>query len=174
MTLCYLELMTDSDLDKVVAIERNVYDFPWTRSDFEDSLRNNQLGLCLRKATGMLVGYCVLMLSVDEMHLLNLCVTPSAQGQGSGLTLLCESVRIMRMQQLRCMLLEVRQSNWRAMRLYNHFGFIKIGKRKNYYAERHSGREDAIVMRYRVHSEMLIKPPVTIIRHDSIAKYRFL
>ncbi|WP_225721827.1 ribosomal protein S18-alanine N-acetyltransferase [Candidatus Vallotiella sp. (ex Adelges kitamiensis)] len=144
----YLETMTERDLDKVIEIERDVYDFPWTRGDFEDSIKSGYFGVCLRKFTGMLVGYCILMLVVDEMHLLNLCVTPTAQNRGSGLTLLYEVLRITYAHQLYSILLEVRPSNCRAIRLYNRFGFIEIGRRKNYYATRHSGREDAIVMRY--------------------------
>ncbi|WP_246583211.1 ribosomal protein S18-alanine N-acetyltransferase [Candidatus Vallotia tarda] len=144
--------MTESDLDKVWAIERDVYDFPWQKEDFEDLLRNNCFALCLKQITGMLLGYCVLMLIVDEMHLLNLCVTPRAQGKGFGLTLLRESARITRSKQLSSILLEVRSSNWRAIRLYNRFGFIVIGRRKNYYAGGYCGREDAIVMRYKVYT----------------------
>jgi ribosomal-protein-alanine N-acetyltransferase len=42
----------------------------------------------------------------------------------------------------------VRPSNYRAIHLYERFGFASIGRRKNYYPARHRSREDAIVMRY--------------------------
>ncbi|MDC6131644.1 ribosomal-protein-alanine N-acetyltransferase, partial [Burkholderia gladioli] len=45
------------------------------------------------------------------------------------------------------MLLEVRPSNPRAIRLYERFGFEVVGRRKNYYPAKHRTREDAIVMR---------------------------
>jgi ribosomal-protein-alanine N-acetyltransferase len=95
-----------------------------------------------------LIGYCVLMPVVDEMHLLNLCVAPAAQGVGAGLSLLREAVRITRNERLDGLLLEVRPSNHRAIRLYERFGFASIGRRKNYYPARHRSREDAIVMRF--------------------------
>lgn len=97
--------------------------------------------------TGTLLGYCVLMPVVDEMHLLNLCVAPQAQHAGAGLTLLREAVRISRYQKLDGVLLEVRPSNPRAIQLYERFGFATIGRRKNYYPARHRSREDALVMR---------------------------
>jgi ribosomal-protein-alanine N-acetyltransferase len=103
--------------------------------------------VCLRHVTGTLIGYCVLMPVVDEMHLLNLCVAPSAQRAGAGLTLLREAVRITRTEKLEGVLLEVRPSNPRAIQLYERFGFAAIGRRKNYYPARHRSREDAIVMR---------------------------
>ena len=41
----YLAPMTDADLDEVVAIEHVAYEFPWSRGNFEDSLRNGYLGV---------------------------------------------------------------------------------------------------------------------------------
>ena len=143
----YLMPMTEADLDEVAAIEKLAYEFPWSRGNFQDSLRNGYYGVCLRHVTGTLIGYCVLMPVVDEMHLLNLCVAPSAQRAGAGLTLLREAVRITRTEKLEGVLLEVRPSNPRAIQLYERFGFTAIGRRKNYYPARHRSREDAIVMR---------------------------
>ncbi|CAM2159467.1 MULTISPECIES: ribosomal protein S18-alanine N-acetyltransferase [Paraburkholderia] len=147
MTDRYLSQMTESDLDEVVVIEKNAYEFPWSRGNFEDSLRNGYYGICMRHVTGTLIGYCVLMPVVDEMHLLNLCVAPAAQGAGAGLALLREGVRMSRAQGLEGLLLEVRPSNHRAIRLYEQFGFVTVGRRKNYYPARHHTREDAMVMR---------------------------
>jgi [ribosomal protein S18]-alanine N-acetyltransferase len=144
----YISTMTDGDLDEVASVEREAYEFPWTRSNFEDSLRNGYFGVCMRHVSGALLGYCVLMPVVDEMHLLNLCVAPRAQRTGAGLALLREAVRISRAKGLSGMLLEVRPSNLRAVRLYERFGFVTIGRRKNYYPARHRGREDALVMRF--------------------------
>ena len=143
----YLTPMTEADLDEVAAVEKLAYEFPWSRGNFQDSLRNGYYGVCLRHVTGTLIGYCVLMPVVDEMHLLNLCVAPAAQRAGAGLTLLREAVRITRTEKLEGVLLEVRPSNPRAVALYERFGFAAIGRRKNYYPARHRTREDAIVMR---------------------------
>lgn len=150
----YLAPMTESDLDEVAAVERDAYEFPWTRGNFEDSLRNGYFGVCMRHVSGALIGYCVLMPVVDEMHLLNLCVAPAAQGRGVGLALLREAVSMTRARQLGSVLLEVRPSNLRATQLYERFGFAEIGRRKNYYPARHRMREDAIVMRYVLPAEV--------------------
>ncbi|AOK29389.1 MULTISPECIES: ribosomal protein S18-alanine N-acetyltransferase [Burkholderia] len=153
MTDRYLLPMTDADLDEVVEVERAAYEFPWTRGNFEDSLRNGYFGVCIRHVTGALVGYCVLMPVVDEMHLLNLCVAPAAQRSGAGLALLREAVRITRAERLGGVLLEVRPSNPRAIHLYERFGFESVGRRRNYYPAKHRGREDAIVMRLALTNE---------------------
>jgi len=46
----------------------------------------------------------------------------------------------------RTMLLEVRPSNEAAQKMYERYGFLRIGTRRGYYPAR-LGREDAIVMR---------------------------
>jgi ribosomal-protein-alanine N-acetyltransferase len=138
--------MTMSDLDEIVAVEVRAYPFPWTRQNFVDSLAAGHQGVCLRAVDGTLFGYFLLMPVVDEAHLLNVCVTPEMQGNGLGVQLLEEVVRVSRAQGMGGVLLEVRPSNMRALRIYERFGFEQIGRRKGYYPA--SGRrEDAIVMR---------------------------
>lgn len=144
---CHLSPMTENDLDDVMGIEQAAHEFPWSHGNFRDSLRNGHTGVCLRQNTGALTGYCILMPVVDEMHLLTICVVPEAQGRGTGRMLLREAVRIARAGRFGSLLLEVRASNHRAIRLYERFGFTLIGRRRNYYPARHQGREDALVMR---------------------------
>lgn len=138
--------MTLADLDEVVAVEVRAYPYPWTRQNFADSLDAGHQGVCLRAVDGTLLGYFLLMPVVDESHLLNVCVVPEMQGNGLGVQLLDEVVRVSRAQGMSGVLLEVRPSNVRALRVYERFGFVQIGRRKGYYPA--SGRrEDAIVMR---------------------------
>ncbi|MBN4665998.1 ribosomal protein S18-alanine N-acetyltransferase [Pandoraea nosoerga] len=138
--------MTMADLDEILAVEVRAYPFPWTRQNFADSLAAGHHGVCLRAVDGTLLGYFLLMPVVDEAHLLNVCVTPEMQGNGLGVQLLEEVVRVSRAQGMGGVLLEVRPSNLRALRIYERFGFEQIGRRKGYYPA--SGRrEDAIVMR---------------------------
>ncbi len=144
---CHVSPMTAADLDEVAALEQASYEFPWTRGNFQDSLRNGHFGVCMRRVTGILVGYCVLMPVIDELHLLNVCIAPAARGAGAALVLLHETVRIARAEHLGSVLLEVRPSNARAIHIYERFGFVSIGQRKHYYPARYGDREDAIVMR---------------------------
>ena len=44
-------------------------------------------------------------------------------------------------------LLEVRPSNLRALKIYRRYGYVEIGQRKDYYPANNGMREDAIVMR---------------------------
>lgn len=142
------EPMQDSDIDEVVALEENVYPYPWTRGNFADSLASGYHAWVLRNQSMQLMGYFLVMQMVDEAHLLNVAVAPEWQGQGLGRFLLNQSVACARGLGMESMLLEVRPSNERALELYQRYGFEQIGRRKGYYPAGGQQREDAIVMRY--------------------------
>ena len=56
--------MRESDLDEVAQVESTLYDFPWTRLNFADSL---SAGYCCRvmRIDGALVAYAVMMCVLD-------------------------------------------------------------------------------------------------------------
>jgi len=151
--------MNANDLDGVLAIENAVYPFPWTRGNFADSLAAGYSAWVCRIG-GELVGYAVIMMVLDEAHLLNISVDQSRHGMGFGARLLRHAMAVARTLGARMLrhamsvartlgarmlLLEVRPSNERALQLYKHFGFVRIGVRKAYYPA-HEGREDALVL----------------------------
>lgn len=136
--------MTDDRLEQVVAIERRAYDHPWTRGNFADSLRSGYHAQIL-EAGDTVLGYFVAMQGVDEVHLLNITVEPTWQRQGWGRIMLDALALWSRAQGAQWLWLEVRTSNTRAQQIYQHYGFRRVGERRNYYPA-YQGREDAIVM----------------------------
>jgi ribosomal-protein-alanine N-acetyltransferase len=139
------EPLTEARLDEVVAIEAAAYDHPWTRGNFVDSLRSGYQAQLLG-ANGVVLGYFVAMMGVDEVHLLNITVAPAWQGQGWGRVMLDALAVWARGQGAQWLWLEVRASNARAQRIYEHHGYRRVGERKGYYPAGFGRREDAIVM----------------------------
>lgn len=137
--------MASADLDAVSAIEQSVAAFPWTRGHFSDCLKAGYSGWVVRRA-GVVAGYAVLMMALDEGHLLNIGVAGDLQRQGLGARLLDLVMMRTRDAGGLSLLLEVRPSNAGALRLYQRFGFAEIGRRKGYYPAA-TGREDALVLR---------------------------
>ena len=84
--------MTVNDLDAIMAIETEVYPHPWTRGNFNDSLRAGYHCWTLEVA-GEIVGYSVVLIAAGEAHLLNLCVAPDRRRHGLGRTLLDDITR---------------------------------------------------------------------------------
>ncbi|RQO38576.1 ribosomal-protein-alanine N-acetyltransferase [Herminiimonas sp. KBW02] len=143
----YFYRMQPTDISDVLAIENDVYPFPWTRGNFLDSINSGYETWILRDASGALSGYFLLMPSVDDAHLLNITVHRDLQGQGIGILLLNKAKAIAQERKLEAILLEVRPSNTRAEKIYRHYGFSRIGVRKGYYPAPNNQREDALVMK---------------------------
>lgn len=141
----HLEPLTLARLDKVLEIEGQAYDFPWSRGNFTDSLASGYAVhlLCAREH---LLGYYVAMRGVEEAHLLNLTVAPAFQRQGWARVLLDALALWARGQGGRWLWLEVRASNARALSIYTAHGYQRVGLRKRYYPAADGAREDAIVM----------------------------
>jgi ribosomal-protein-alanine N-acetyltransferase len=140
-----LRTMTPEDLDAVMAIEQAVYSHPWSRGNFRDSLNPLFDAHCLW-LDGELLGYFLAMHGVEEMHLLNITVAPSRQGQGWGHMMLDALSLLSRSQGAQWLWLEVRQSNQRALQVYERYGFRQVSIRKDYYPAGRQQREHAVVM----------------------------
>lgn len=141
------EPMTVADLDAVLAIENAIYEFPWTRGNFIDSLAATYAATVLRGAQGAVCAYCVAMAGVQETHLLNLSVAPAWQHLGLARGLLDALVADSRAAGAQCLWLEVRESNLHARKIYRRYGFEQLGWRRSYYPAAAGQREDACVMR---------------------------
>ena len=135
--------MTASDIESVMLVEKNAYEFPWTKGIFADCLR---VGYDCIVATenDQIIAHAVLSTAADESHILNLTVDKARQGQGIGKQFLNHLVDIARLKAAQVILLEARYSNQAAIHLYESAGFNEIGCRKAYYPAP-GGKEDALV-----------------------------
>ena len=137
------EPMRESELPSVLEVENAIYEHPWTRGNFADSLRAGYQCWTYRLGTRLL-GYFVLIVAAGEAHLLNLSVAAESQRRGTGAALLAECIRIARGLGARNVYLEVRPTNRTAQALYARFGFRHVALRRGYYPAG-TDREDALV-----------------------------
>lgn len=93
------------------------------------------------------VGYFYAQNVAGELTLLNIAVCPQQQGQGYGRQLLQAFLEKGELANAESAWLEVRESNLKAMHLYQEVGFNEVDRRRNYYPTV-SGYEDAIIMSY--------------------------
>jgi ribosomal-protein-alanine N-acetyltransferase len=140
--------LAERDLDPVVAIEREIYEFPWTLGNFRDSLAAGYSCWAYHGADG-LVGYAVMMIGAGEAHLLNLSIAPACQRRGYGRQLLEHLMGVARSYGASVLLLEVRPSNAAGRALYAAYGFEQVGIRREYYPAR-GGREDALLLAFQL------------------------
>ena len=150
--------LNDAWLDRVLAIEQRAYSHPWSRANFVDSLATGyqMQVLCAEQDEGQgtgqnkLLGYFVAMKGFEEVHLLNITVAPEYQGRGWGKAMLQALAVWSRGQGANDLWLEVRASNARAIHVYQAHGFETVSVRKDYYPDRNSAREDAVVMKLKL------------------------
>lgn len=145
--------MSAADLPFVAALENAVHLHPWTTAQIlavDKLLLENYIGwVAWDDDAGVLRGYVLMQVLVDEVEILTIGVAKTAQGQGLGAAFLARAFDDLSVQnQINACLLEVRESNWTAIALYQKCGFVTIGRRKNYYPEPNTAeREDALLMR---------------------------
>jgi ribosomal-protein-alanine N-acetyltransferase len=136
--------LTVDDLHAVVAIESDVYPFPWSHGNFRDSLASGYQ--CTGAWMGReLVAYSVLMVALDEAHLLNIAVARAWQGMGIGEHVMHALIKRAISERLEMLFLEVRPSNAVGRHLYERLGFKQLGVRRDYYPAA-TGREDALFL----------------------------
>ena len=151
--------MQSADLDAVLAIEVVSHLHPWTKGNFADSLAAGHWAYCIRPQVdqsikgsyldpAVLWAYCILFPAVDELHLLNITVSPKLRKLGLASRMMAAIEGVAAQQDMPRIILEVRPSNIAAVTMYQKLGYEQIGIRKNYYpADPQLGtREDALVM----------------------------
>ncbi|HAU68958.1 MAG: ribosomal protein S18-alanine N-acetyltransferase [Arenicella sp.] len=137
--------MRSGDLATVVAIERNAHISPWGRISFEESLNQGHICRCIWQHQALLA-YSVVQRIEDELHILNVVVTPSEQGQGWAHVLMNDIFTVAQNDRVKTVFLDVRESNTKAQSLYKKWGFGLLAVRKQYYrAPVANERENALV-----------------------------
>ena len=136
--------MRMADLPEVARLEKSLYAFPWSLGNFRDSLTAGYD--CWTIAHGeQVIGYAVLMVALDEAHLLNIAVAGGWHNQGLGRGFLKHMIAEARSAGAQIVYLEVRPSNLAARHLYRALGFQQIAIRPDYYPAV-GGREDALFL----------------------------
>ncbi|KJS09816.1 MAG: hypothetical protein VR73_01120 [Gammaproteobacteria bacterium BRH_c0] len=132
------------DIPAIARLDAKSTAFPWCEQQFSESLASHRLYVL--EIDGVVSGYLVYSLVLDEAELLNIAIAPRLRRRGHGARLLEYFIEANRGVANR-LLLEVRHSNRSAIDLYNSHGFVKQGVRKGYYPTSY-GREDAWMMVY--------------------------
>ncbi len=140
----YIRQMEAEDIDQVMKIEKASYDFCWTRGIFFDCIKSGYHCLVLADHDDV-YGYAILIVGLEEAHILNICISKHIRGQGWARFLMQNIIDLCTSTKSDELFLEVRPSNPVAIGLYHSLGFNEVDIRPGYYKTK-DGREDAIVM----------------------------
>lgn len=135
--------LNEAALDDIVAIELESNPSPWSRKLFAAEFSAHHSLVFGSRFGGMIIGYIVVHVVIDEAHIMNFGMRTIYRGQGFGRALLTETLLDLNRRGVRWVTLEVRRSNIVAASLYESLGFSEVGVREHYYSD---NGEDALVL----------------------------
>ncbi len=138
--------MTSADIPAVDSLERRLFPVDaWPLQMFHDELAQTDTRsyYVAVDPAGTVIGYAGLMCVLPIADVQTIAVVPEKEGAGIGSRLLATLVDEAKQRGAEDVLLEVRDDNPRAQRLYRWFGFEQIHVRPRYYRDGAS----ALIMR---------------------------
>ena len=139
---------TAADLDAIEAIERRAFSDPWSHASFASLIGQPPMHFMVATIAGRVVGYVVAWFIGGEGEIGNIAVDELRRGQGIGGRLLESTLSAARARGVDVVYLEVRESNLAAQRMYDRWGFVRVGRRRRYYRR---PEEDALILRLDLH-----------------------
>ena len=106
-----LRRMSLGDLDRIYALEQDIFPTPWPKRAFKEEVRNESFSLPLVvEHLDKVIGYSVSWIVADELHIGNVAVVPEHRRLGVSETMLLRLLRVSTEIGLRVAHLEVRRS----------------------------------------------------------------
>ena len=147
--------LSEEDLDQAAALEQDCFGSQaWSRQALADAVINeNALYLVMKEEAAhapfqaapdpVLVGYCGVWLSFEEGEIMNVAVRKEFRQRGCAGRLMQELLSRAKERGASRFILEVREGNFPAIRLYESLGFERAGIRKNFYSD---PKENALIL----------------------------
>lgn len=138
-----IEKMQQSRIKYIADLEKLCFSKPWSERALEEELLNENAHFFTAILYGRVIGYIGFHSAADEGYIANAAVHPNFRNMGCASLLIQEAIKEAQRLKLAFLSLEVRTSNANAIRLYEKYGFEKVGVRKAFYTE---PKEDGIIM----------------------------
>jgi ribosomal-protein-alanine N-acetyltransferase len=126
----------------IARLEEVCFSCPWSEQTITDAYKTGTRFFVAEK-NGAVLGYVGISAIIDEGYITNIAVFPEYRNMGVATALLENLFQFAKQNGLSFISLEVRESNSPAISLYEKFGFLVEGKRKNFYS---APTEDALIM----------------------------
>lgn len=152
------------DMDEVLSIERNSFQFPWTEEEFLCCLRQRNCIGTVAELDHHIVGFMIYELHKSMLRILNFAVAPEARRCGIGRQMVQRLIDKLSQQRRREIVLEVRETNVPAQLFFSNNGFRAVTVLRKHYDDT---CEDAYYMRYCLNEDSTIP----FIPHNRITEY---
>ncbi|KKN24615.1 hypothetical protein LCGC14_0892990 [marine sediment metagenome] len=136
------------DMPEVMAIEREIFEFPWLEKDFIRCLRQRNCIGMVAEHEDRVVGFMIYELHNTRIQLLNFAVAADYRRRGVGSQMVAKLVNKLTPKRRNRLVLEIRESNWSGIQFFSAVGFRAVNVLRDFY-DQDDTDEDAYVMVYR-------------------------
>lgn len=142
MTNYIIEKMRDEDIDEVLLTEQSHNIHILSKNILKEDIKNkNYHYLVAKNGDKKIIGYIGISYILEDADIISIVVHKDYTNHGVACLLLQEIFKFAEENNIKRIMLEVRNSNIPAQKLYEKHGFKQISIRKNYY----DGTEDALI-----------------------------
>ncbi len=139
-----IERLTPDRFSEVAELEELCFSLPWRENSLALLVAEKNVGfIVIDSKTGRVAAYGGMLAVLDEGQITNIATHPEYRRRGFGERVVRALIEYAEAEGLNIISLEVRESNYAAIALYEKLGFLKVGVRKNFYT---LPRENGIVM----------------------------
>ena len=139
----WLRPMLPSDTEAIRELECDIFSDAWSENNIKDSIES-KFDYCMVIEEGYRVlAYIIFRVNMDEAELFRIATDKNSRNFGFAHELMNFMISNLRTMKVKKVFLEVRSKNTAAIRLYENYGFKKIGIRREYYS---APTDDALLM----------------------------
>jgi Fur family transcriptional regulator, ferric uptake regulator len=133
------------DIADMARLHADIFPPGWTTESFSNLLSPPTGDGFVARLRGKLIGFGILRTVLDEAEIITIAVAPQHQRQGLGRQLLGALENTAGFHGAKTCFLDVAEDNAAALKLYASFGYLEIGRRREYYPGE-DGRIDALML----------------------------
>ena len=128
------------DCDKETArslenIEKLIFGTAWNSDVIQEKIKNKKFKYWIYEVENSIKGYLGIQFLEEEIEILGIGVDQGSRRKNIATQLMDELIEYFEKSEYQKIILEVRESNAVAQRLYKKYGFKQISKRKKYYVD---------------------------------------
>lgn len=131
-------------LSQIIELDQNVMEYSWSLSVWENFLNNDDYILLYKIEDNFVLSFSLLLCNEFDFsaHLLKIATRPENKKQGHAQAILVQAIDALSLKAYESVFLEVEESNFCAIRLYEKLGFKKLNLIRRFY----SNGKDAYAM----------------------------
>jgi len=139
------EKLSFENVKYAAQIEKDSFSRPWSEEALKEEIENETARFFVLFCAEKAVAYGGMHIVCGEAYIDNIAVFENLRGYGFGKHITNHLMQTAKKENCEFISLEVRESNIPAKKLYEKLGFIRIGRRKNFYS---APQEDAEIYTY--------------------------